>query len=213
MKKILFILVPLLMVWAVNVYATPFTVNLATEISGATAASAPIAVTFDDTVIANTVRITMDASALTADEAITGMYFNYTQDYSVITWSKVSSDATTSIAMSSDNYKADGDGFFDILFNWGMPGFDAGDIFIFDASATGISADYFNDMSVPGGGSGTWTVAAHVQSIGSGEDSGWMAGNPASVPEPATMLLPFYSFTSTTRASAMSHRVQLHTMG
>jgi hypothetical protein len=173
-------------------HALPFSVSLDTEISGATAASDSIVVTFDDTIATDTVRVTMDASDLYADEAITGMYINYTGVITDITWTTVFADTATSITSNNyDSHKADGDGYFDILFSWGQPGFDAGDIFIFDASASGITADLFNAMSVPGGGSGTWTVAAHVQSIGEGEDSGWMAGNPSSVPvpEPATMFL------------------------
>ena len=172
--------------------ALPFSFILDTEISGATAASYSIVVTFDDTIASDTVRVTMDASALNAGEAITGMYINYTGAIPGITWTKSPTDTDTKpIEMKYNFYKADGDGYFDILFSWDQPGFDAGDIFIFDAYSFGITADLFNAMSVPGGGSGTWTVAAHVQSIGEDEDSGWMAGNPGSVPvpEPATMLL------------------------
>nr|WP_321466169.1 PEP-CTERM sorting domain-containing protein [uncultured Desulfobulbus sp.] len=187
MKNILLALISLSLISVLNAHATPFSVSLDTEISGATPTSAPIVVTFDDT-LTDTVRITIDASALTADEAITALYLNYTGNLNGIAWSGISFDAATTITWGGQ-YKADGDGYFDILFSWGMPGFDAGDIFVFGASASGITADYFNAMSVSGGGNGTWTVAAHVQSIGAGEDSGWMAGNPSPIPEPTTMLL------------------------
>jgi hypothetical protein len=175
-----------------SAHALPFAVSLDNEISGATAASNSIVVFFDDTIADETVRVTMDASALDEDEAITGMYINYTGLIPYLTWTTIFADTYTDpIQMNYDTYKADGDGYFDILFSWKQPGFDAGDIFIFDANASGITANLFNAASYPGGGNGTWTVAAHVQSIGEGEESGWMAGNPVStpVPEPATMLL------------------------
>lgn len=193
MKRFLFIFLlgVCLAVTFSSAHALPFTVSLDTEISGATAASDSILVTFDDTIADDIVRVTMDASALDEDEAITGMYLNYTGWLYNLAWTTVFADTTESIQMRYNSYKADGDGYFDILFSWSQPGFDAGDTFIFDASAPRITADLFNASSYPGGGNGTWTVAAHVQSIGAGEDSGWMAGNTVStpVPEPATMLL------------------------
>jgi hypothetical protein len=67
--------------------------------------------------------------------------------------------------MNYDAYKADGDGFLDILFSWDQPGFDASDTFIFNASVsdhnTSITADLFNATS-NSGGNGTWTVAANL---------------------------------------------------
>ncbi|WP_028581841.1 PEP-CTERM sorting domain-containing protein [Desulfogranum japonicum] len=189
MKKAALFLLSFLPIGVLNANATPFTVNLDTEISGATPASAPIVLTFDDSV-SGTVSITMDASSLTLGEAITGIYLNYTGDLSVLTSFSSSVDPSVpTVSMAYDSYKADGDGFFDILLEWGVNDFDAGEIFSIDFMAPGIMADYFNAFSVPGGGNGTWVAAAHVQSIGDGDFSGWMAGTTSQVPEPATMLL------------------------
>jgi hypothetical protein len=45
-----------------------------------------------------------------------------------------------------------------------------------------LTAASFDFLSTPAGGHGPYLTAAHVQSIGAGEDSGWVTA-----PEPATL--------------------------
>lgn len=53
-----------------------------------------------------------------------------------------------------------------------------------DISAPGLTASSFNFLSAPDGGHGPFYTAAHVQSIGAGDASGWVT-----VPEPSSWLL------------------------
>ena len=106
------------------------------------------------------------------------------------------SASAPSISTGTNAFKADGDGFFDILFDFPPPPgssaakFTAGESVVFDLSFTSpIDVSDFDFDSAPGGGNGSYRGAAHVQGIGAGgNDSGWI-GNGASVPEPAVAAL------------------------
>lgn len=101
--------------------------------------------------------------------------------------------APNSIGTGVDAFKADGDGWFDILFDFPPPPgsqnarFTAGETVVYDITYTGpIDVNSFDFSSAPGGGNGTFLSAAHVQQTGGGSGSGWIG---AAVPEPATALL------------------------
>ena len=167
------------------------TVNLNTEFSGGVnpQGTAPWATAvFDDSVGgANTVRLTMSASNLVATEFISEWSFNFDPALNP-GWLTF-----TSVNTGVDSFKADGDGFFDIRFDFPPPPgnfgakFTTGEQVIYDLTYSGspIFAASFNFPSANGGGAGTYVSAAHVQGI-SGTGSGWIG---PVVPEPTSLIL------------------------
>jgi hypothetical protein len=96
------------------------------------------------------------------------------------------------ISAGANTYKADGDGYYDILVSFpewdGLSTrFTAGDSYQFTVTSSQVplTVDSFACKSILSA-TGYYT-AAHVQSIGSGSNSGWIAAT--SVPEPATFVL------------------------
>ena len=159
-----------------------------------------IAVTLRDSdVNPNTVRLTMDAVGLVGTEHISGIYLNFDPALysSNLLFTQISNptgmNPATNILSGNNLYKANGDGYFDILFNFPPPPgnfaskFTGGEAVVFDLTyPSAISANSFAFQSVNGGGAGTPFAAAHIQSIGPSEESAW-AG--AAVPEPASSTL------------------------
>ena len=84
-------------------------------------------------------------------------------------------------------FMADGDGQFDIQFDWpngGAGRFNGSDMVTYlITSSEAISAASFDFLSSPAGGHGPFPTAAHVQGIGDG-GSGWIT-----IPEPTSGLL------------------------
>ena len=202
MKKSIFFLVlfAALIGFAVPAQATSITYGLDYEFSGGTPPEGPtpwVTATFDDSGGgANTVRLTMSAGNLVDDEFIGAWYFNFdpTLDPTLLTFNPVDNTASEpAIPTPGVNlFKADGDGHFDILFDFPTSEdatFTAGESVIYDITYTeAIDAFSFDFFSVEGGGQGTYTSAAHIQSIGSAGESGWI-GSGVPVPEPASLLL------------------------
>ena len=160
-----------------------------------------VTATFDDSFGgANTVRLTMSAPNLTggADgEDINAFYFNFDPllDPRFLAFTAVdnSDSIPDTIARAPDNFMADGDGFFDILFEFPPPAtsspterFTGGETVIYDLTyVSAISASSFDYFSVMGAGAGAFKAAAHIQRTGGGLDSGWVGV----VPEPGTAAL------------------------
>jgi len=148
---------------------------------------------------ANVVRLTMTATHLTGSEFVTEWDFNFNPSKSLLPLGIGSHDISDlpSVVLSQmvDAYKADGDGFFDIMFSLPTSGsgnrFDAGTTIWVDFQASGLLEADFNFLSAPGGGPGSFLSAAHVQGIGTGGNfSGWVApGNGGEVPEPISLIL------------------------
>lgn len=98
------------------------------------------------------------------------------------------------VSFGSDAFKADGDGFFDILLSFPVAAADRlnpGETITFSMTATGLTSDsflVFSCSACPGaGGNGPFRIAAHVQgTASSGGGSVWIAEE---VPEPTSMLL------------------------
>src|SRR6185503_10467667 len=77
-------------------------------------------------------------------------------------------------------FKADGDGKYDVLFQFSTtPGdsFTGGEqISYLITGITGLDAmDFYRFLSLPAGGHGPFFAAGHVQAISYGEGSGWIA--------------------------------------
>ena len=101
------------------------------------------------------------------------------------------SGPTASVSVGGNSFKADGDGFYDIMF--GFPTSPSGSRFkdtltsVYTITGDSITASSFDFLSAPGGGTGNFKTGAHVQGIPAGEGSGWI-GNVA-VPEPGILIL------------------------
>jgi len=142
------------------------------EISGADMpnGSTPwVTATFID-VSTDNVRLTMSASNLTGVEFINQWYFNSLVTSGLtFTAYDISAIYDPTISLASNSYQADGDGLFDIKFDFSNVDdgsrFEAGETVIYDISGTGISASTFNTQSFTGGGAGTYTSAAQIGGI------------------------------------------------
>jgi hypothetical protein len=145
-----------------------------------------------------------------AGTKLDSLYFNFSQgtiNPIALTFSQVAVNGTTLAASNyttllaatqstqNANLKADGDGYFDGKIAYTTNNFLAnGATLTFRLSATGVNLDTsnFNFMSLPGGGSGSYTLASHIQNLpgamGYSGNSVWV-GNPAPVPVPAAAVL------------------------
>lgn len=172
-----------------------------TEFSGASTPSgtAPwLTATFSDAGV-GVVTLSLVSDLEASSEFFSEVSFNLDPAFNPTILSVLNTGGTapTSIQTGTDAFKADGDGFFDLLFAFptaGGPGnlrFDNSDTSTYTitcAGCVGFNADSFNFLSVNPGGAGPQFAAAHVQGIGEGgENSGWIAPSP--VPEPGTLLL------------------------
>lgn len=98
------------------------------------------------------------------------------------------------VSMGVDAFKADGDGFFDISFNFPQSPpanrFNGSDSVTYHIAYPGVDLTnaHFTHPSTPGGGNGSFFSAAHVQGTGGGGQSGWI-GSQSKVPEPTTLAL------------------------
>jgi hypothetical protein len=159
----------------------------------------------------NDIRITMTAVGLEDDEFISSVYLNILTQYPVGSFSgQVITDPNSTYAgalYQQNAYKADGDGLYDLLFNFQSADccrFGADYQFVFDInliSGTLLLAQFI-EQSFPDGGSGPFFGAAHLQGI-AGDPFGtstWIRPNlpPGSddppgddpvVPEPATIAM------------------------
>ena len=182
--------------------AATLTLGLSVEFSGGVAPSGStpwIEAVFDDSFGGpNTVRLTLTATNLTggaAGESIGLWLFNFdpTLDPTQLSFTAVSNSASVPNGISTgvNAFMADGDGKYDIQFDFPPPPgsnaarFTQGEIVIYDLTYIApISASSFDFFSVESAGNGVYQSAAHVMRTGGGTDSGWIG-----TPEPGTALL------------------------
>lgn len=104
------------------------------------------------------------------------------------------------ISTGVDAFKADGDGYFDILFSFptaeGPDRFTMGETASYSILGAGLDETDFAFLSAPdGAGAGLYYAAAHIQGIpDDGEGSSWIGATgpevpPEPIPEPATLIL------------------------
>jgi hypothetical protein len=87
--------------------------------------------------------------------------------------------------------KADGDGYFDGRFQYSQSNFlGHGETLSFRLTAAGqdLSVDDFHFFSLPGGGTGSYIMASHIQNMPVTGSSVWV-GTVAPVPLPASAIL------------------------
>jgi len=169
-----------------------FTTNI--EFSGAypPAGQPPwLTATFDDAGSPGSVQLTLEATNLVNEEFIRYWYFNLdpAMDPGALVFAKVSTIGTVddpTIQTAADGYKANGDGDYDIAFEFtkaqSAGRFGPGEAVTY--SLTGIAELTAGSFDFPSAGkSGGLPTAAHVQGIEpDGNNSGWV-----SVPEPTTL--------------------------
>lgn len=184
--------------------AATLTYGLDTEFSGARAPGGVVPwviAEFNDFNVTGSVRLSVSASGLAAGENISSLYFNLDPalNLSQLTFTYLGSStapAAMSIDRSTDTYKADGDGKYDIKMSFTTGGgFDAGEALYYEITGiNSLTAASFMFMSAPAGGKGPFYAAAHVQNTtGAGTgSSGWIAPTEAlftPVPLPAAVWL------------------------
>jgi hypothetical protein len=181
------------------------TFGLVVEYSGAAEPQGPrpwLTATFDDEGTPGSVKLTLDTTNLVGGESVKEWYFNLNPDldpsalsFTVLNRGGMFDDPTCSLEKNA--YKADGDGYFDILFAFTTAEgsgsderFGVGDSVEYSITGiAGLVASSFDYLSADNKGvplaDGFYT-AAHVLSIFGDPcgTSGWVA-----TPEPATLVL------------------------
>lgn len=169
----------------------------AIEFSGATppAGAAPWLRTTIANAGTDTVTIKFENINLVGTEFVSKMFLNLDPamnpaDLSFGSPVEVGTFALPTINKGTNLYKADGDGFFDLVFEFATANpqrFGAGESLTYTVTGiTGLNENSFNFLSVNGPvGNTGYPVAGHVQGIGpNGADSGWVT-----VPEPCSLAL------------------------
>ncbi len=184
--------------WSANALATGFVYRFDNVFSGAAPAghSPWVDAAFKDT--ANGVLLTVDNGGLSANEFLGSLYLNINpadtakiQNLTFTFQNGTSGVTAPTIQTGEDAFKADGDGKYDILFNFATANsgrFGAGDSVTYLISGIpGLTSADFQYLSTPAGGHGPFDAAGHVQGIGCSDDSGWIdpSVGPVPVPEPA----------------------------
>lgn len=136
-----------------------------------------------------------------AGTRLDSLYFNFSQgsiNPDQLTFSDVSAAAGTystllapSTSATLAGLKADGDGYFDGKFQYSGSNFLGNEQTLsFRLSAPGqdLSVDDFDFFSVPGGGTGSYIMASHIQNMPLTGSAVWV-GTVAAVPLPAAALL------------------------
>jgi hypothetical protein len=153
---------------------------------------------------AGTVSLTVSNIGLIGSEFVGELYLNVTSsvDPATLHFSLLGGTAgvaATNIETSTDSFKADGDGKYDIRFDFSTASagrFGAGDYVIYQITGVPtLMAFNFDAMSTSpsGNGPGPLLAAAHIQAIGVNGSSDWI--NPtditlaSQVPEPAAAWL------------------------
>ena len=143
---------------------------------------------------ANTVRLTMDGMLQDPDEFVGGWYFNFNPAFNAsdLAFSQVSASGAafaTSIDQGENLYRADGERFYDILFNMDIAPpadrFNGTDQLVYDIQRSdgmggflALSELDFDFFGVNGNEKGgPFTSAAHIQGLAVGEGSTWIGGN------------------------------------
>jgi hypothetical protein len=183
------------------VSADTITFHLTEEFSGGQipGGTAPyLQATFED-VSADQVRLTMDVTNLIDQEFVKVWDFNFDPglDVTDLGIAFQGGFAADTVLLGTDAFKADGDGWFDIEFQFSRnpprfgPDGNVTSTYLF--TLPDLTAGQFNFLSMNGNPlKEGYQTAAHVGGIGlDGEGSGWLGyeGDVTAVPEPASLIL------------------------
>jgi len=189
-------------VFALGAYpagATVITRLASVEFSNATppAGNAPwLTVRFDDGGGSGSVTLTFEATNLVGSEFVSGLYLNVVSGIdpsglSFVNPVKTGSFDIPTISLGTDQFKADGDGYFDIRLSFATGGgaskrFGSTEALSYTINGpASLTAASFDALSASGNKPGL-EIAAHVQGIGQdGSYSGWVT----SAPEPSALSL------------------------
>ena len=201
MKRVLSILAVISSLFVAPVQAATVTFNYGSSF-GQTAPDgpAPYATSvFDDGGGSGTVILTMTASSSIGAADITQMYFNFDPTLDLVnlefTYEAGLSDGPAAaggggngVFTGTDAFQADGDGKYDILFDFPPPPGNtkwmAGETVVYTITSTdAITASSFNYLSAPGGNAaGPFLSVARFQSTGDGSDSDWVGAGVIPIP-------------------------------
>lgn len=183
--------------------AATVTFNLDTVFSsGAVAPDGPApyaTLTLDDGGGTGTVVMTASVSGDVGAAYLEELYLNFDPAFSlanlIFTHSGgdgpgPSTQGNNGIFTGVDAFQSDGDGKYDIYFNFPPPPgngnstFDAGETVIYTiTSSDAITASSFNFLSAEGGGEGTYLAASKFNATGPSQgDSAWVGASPIPVP-------------------------------
>jgi hypothetical protein len=121
---------------------------------------------FDDGGATGTITLTMSVAATVGTADITALYFNLNPalDPTLLSFTRTGGDgpsaSDTVILTGIDAFRAGGDGFYDILFDFPpAPGgdtarFNAGEFLVYEISMPGLTAGSFNYAGLAGPGTG-----------------------------------------------------------
>ncbi len=178
--------------------APALTFTLDTHFSGDAPVSSPPWMRIDVTNISGGVHVDL-VNLLTSGFA--GEVFlnvNPALNPTLFTYNALNSVAAAStISVGTNAFKADGDGYFDILFSFptaaGPDRFTGGETASYSILYTGLTDSDFAFLSAPdGAGQGLFFAAAHIQGGGAEGGSSWVGAEEFSegqIPEPATLIL------------------------
>ena len=193
----------LLAAMAVPAQAATVTFNY-TESFGAVPPDGPApyaTATFDDGGGVGSVTLTMSVAPTVNLADVTAMYFNLdpSLDPTLLSFTRDGGTgptaANTDILTGVDAYRAGGDGYYDILFDFPPPPgqdaarFNAGEDLVYTITGIGITAASFNFFGTPGPGAGNpgpYLSVARFQSTGSDQNGSDFVG---AVPVPAAVWL------------------------
>ncbi len=145
---------------------------------------------------ANVVELEMDASNLGSEEFVdgnAGWYFNFAPGLGLLAgdFAYDSGASFRTLDVGEDGQKADGDGWYDFVFDYYAHELggssSANGTSVYTITHLGLTIDDFDFLSEPGGDQGVYFSAAHIQSTGTDQEgSDWLG---APIPAPGAVVL------------------------
>ena len=189
---------------ATQTQASTITLNLDTVFSsGSTAPDGPSpygTITLEDGGTAGSVTMTVDVASTVGIADMIQLYLNFDDSFSLANLAFAYSAGSpagpedTGISLGSNAFQSDGDGKYDILFDFPTQNgsrFNADESVVYSiTSSDAITASSFNFLSDEAGGEGTYLVASKWLSTGAdGEASAWIGTTTSFVPVPSSIWL------------------------